>query len=664
MASDNDIKRLERQARALILSKDISLAEKEQINSIMRRVSLSPDEKYSSIIKLIKNAPDKEIADIPDDEEGPEEQEPVQAVSLKPATRRARPDAGTVVSPLPDVTSDGASRHPDINGPTDTKLFISEIYDKYRKYKLFKKRYLVENSSWIGIGLDRRLIPTKKFLMVMRDIQSFQERVLSRLGSILDSILGSETVEGPLEYNYIRSLRRWLFNMPFSDLAWQRIKWMDHWGFERELRKYVSNYHSFLRMPQEHRERVLAMIEGLVREMPDLLKEEVLPGEERSVSVNKEKSNYEKEKTIYEYMGAVRSFMTIPGEGDSLLAGHLAGRYDVPTLGDFINMTMESIVFQRPFAISELRDYYDIRPMIASSTLWDCNVEKLRLYNKDPESQRRRHAEKLKSMLVWYDMVHSLVSLEEAGRNILLKAADEQWKLADRVNRDAAEYLDKNFIVFLEALVHYFVELMLPVLAGGEFAVLSAEGEFNAAMFTHEFFAEEVRAVELMKNEFYRFRDSNPTLKVSGEEAKKIMGGKIPSMAHVEKLIFSAGSAFYGFASRLHMVYDGFLSGDAEKKYGQVPQRPLSPDDMDAPFIPYAGCVMKSTVNPTPHVKKIEGRRILSDNRKSGVYIYFMAYCYQAANLCGYPKISEDLGRRNQLRKELNLYKGEGLAGV
>lgn len=658
MGNGDDRKKLERQARSLLHTKDISLSEKEKINSIMKKQDMFPEQKYSAIIQLIKNAPDREIVEIEESEEPVEtaaarfHETKKNAAVRRPRKTGQRPQAA-VINPL---SADSEERHPDINGPTDTKLFINEIYAAYRKYKFFRKRYLVEKNTWLGIGLEKRLIPSKKFIMAMKDIHSFQEKLLPRLATMLEYILKSDHIEDPLEYNYLRGFRRWMFNTPFSSIPFSRIKWMDHWGFERELKVYVRYYHSFLRMPSEHRDRVLGLAESILRDEPDLRKEDILSEDEKPDALRKEKRNFEREKYIFEYLGAMRSFMAIPGEGDSLLARHLNSSFGVATLGDFLNMALEAIVYQRPFAITELRDYYDITPVHASSTVWDCSMEKLKLFGKDPESIKKKHTDKLKSALVWYENVHGLVNLEEGGQNILLRAADDLWKFVDRVNRDAEETCGRNFMVFLEALIHYFRELAAPVLHGGTVTVESENGVTDVSIFAPDFFEDELRELDSVNNEIYRFRNSNPTLKVSYDEVKKIISGKISSMTHVEKVVFGAGSAFYSIADRLHKVYDGFIEGEALRKYGKIPSRPVAVPDMDAPFIPYTGCSIKEMHDTTPLFRKIQGRRILTDNRKSGVYIYFMAFCYQAADLCGYQAVRDDLLKRDQLKRELAVY--------
>jgi hypothetical protein len=57
---------------------------------------------------------------------------------------------------------------------------------------------------------------------------------------------------------------------------------------------------------------------------------------------------------------------------------------------------------------------------------------------------------------------------------------------------------------------------------------------------------------------------------------------------------------------------------------------------------------------------KIRDKRILTENRRGGVFVWFMAFCYQMAELCYYPKIQDDLARREQIRIDLEKYKQDG----
>ena len=652
MNSEENRKRLERMARSLILTKEISSDDRDKINSLMRNQGISQEQKYTNIINILKKASDKETADVEDEEDDVPDIKKPELLTKTPTAKVYKRQA-TPVQPV-------INKYPDINGPTATKLFIDEIYLKFKRYKLFKKRYLVRRDNRLGFGWSKRLVPTKKFIALMNDIKSFQEDILTRLPQILEHILKDESIETPLEFNYLRQFRRWMILSPFSSTPYDRIKWMEQWDFERELKSYTTYFHSFMRMDNEARELVLAMIERFLREEPDLVKEDILEEDDRGVSISKENENYRKEKYIFEYLGTVRSFMTIHGEADSLLAAFIKKKYNIFTLEDVLNIALEALVFQRPFTGSELREYFEIRPLVISSEIWDLNNARLKIYGKDPESRRRKQAEKLKRELFWYDTIFQIVKIEENGQNILVKSVEEQWKYVDRINRDADDSCRNNFIVFLEGIFQYFKNLMVPVLNGNSLLFDSYGETVEGAIFSRDFFLEELREIESTAVDIYNFRNLSPTLKISAEEVKKIIAKKISSMNHVEAIVFKTGSGFYALGRKLQEVYHNHVKASGNEEKPEPRNIPLVPEDKDSEIcIPFSGCLFKGFEPHTPLVKRIAGRKILSDTMKGGVIVFIMAYCYQVALLCGYPQIMNDLGKRDTIKRQIKELKGE-----
>jgi len=665
MNSEQDRKRLERQARSLILTKEISVDDKDRINSFMRNPNIPHEERYTNIINILKKSPDKEIADIEDEEEDNKEKENKEIIVKKDNARDLKKSVSLKKNPvpankrqIPPVRSANVNvpplNFPDINGPTETKLYINDIYLRFKRYKLFKKRHLVRRDNKLGFGFSKRLIPSKKFLMIMNDIKIFQEDILSRLPQILERILKDESIETPLEFNYLRQLRRWMIISPFTSTPYDKIKWMEQWDFERELKAYTTYFHSFMRMESETRELVLAIVEKFLREEPDLLKEEISEDEDRWIAIRKENENYRKEKYIFEYLGSFRSFIAIHGESDSLLAAFIKKKYEILSLEELLNIALEALVFQRPFTGSELREYFEIRPPAVSSEVWDLSNARLKIYGKDPESKRKKQAEKLKGQLLWYDTIYQLIKIDDNGQNILLSSVDEQWKYVDRISRDAEDSLKQNFIVFIEGLVHYFKNLMIPVLNGEPLLFDLHGNSIEGAIFSHDFLMDEIREIESLIVDIYNFRNINPTLKITGDELKKIIAGKISSMNHVEGIVFKAGSGFYAIGNKLHEVYQNHLKAAGKDKKTELRTTPLDPADNNSEsFIPYSKCIFKGFEPRTPLLKRVAGRKVLSDSMKGGIIIFIIAYCYQAAFLCGYPQIQNDLGKRDIIRRQI-----------
>jgi len=652
MNSDENRKRLERLARSLILTKEISTEDRDKINSLMRNQGILPEERSKNIINILKNCPDKEISDI-------EDEDAAFPDIKKPQSNKRIPSASGTKKQAAAIPSQSRN-YPDINGPTETKLYIDDIYLKFKRYKFFKKKYLVRRNNKFGFGWSKRLIPSKKFLTLMGDIKSFQENVLSRFPQILERILKDDSIDAPLEFNYLRQLRRWMIISPFSFIPYDRIKWMEQWDFERELKAYTTYFHSFLRVENEPRELVLAMVEKFLREDPDLLKEEILENEDRGVSIRKENENYRKEKYIFEYLGAFRSFMAIHGEADSLLAAFIKKKYDIYTLEEVLNIALEALVFQRPFTGFELREYFEIRPLAVSSEIWDLSNARLKIYGKDPASKREKLAAKLARELVWYDTIFQIIKVDDNGENILIRSAEEQWKYVDRINRDAGDSLKNNFIVFLEGIVHYFKNLLIPVINGTPLFFDSYGNTVEGAIFSPDFFLEEIREMESLAADIYSFRNINPTLKITQEELKKIVTGKISSMNHVEGIVYKAGSGFYALGNKLQEVYHNHIKASEKEKKPEPRTIPLDLKDQDSEItIPYSGCLFIGFEPQTPLQKKLVGKKVLNDSMKGGVIVFIMAYCYQASSLCGYPQIQNDLGKRDLIRRQIKELKEE-----
>lgn len=650
MDTEQKRKRLERQARSLLLTKDIALKDREKINSFMRNQAITHEERYTGIINILKNSPDKETADIEDEEDHAD-------LKKTPVLKKSYPRQPEKKEIIPSSAAVGA--YPDINGPTETKLYIDEIYLRFKKYKLFKKRYLVKKDNRLGFGFSKRLIPSKKFILLMDDIKSYQETVLSRLPQILERILKDETIESPLEFNYLRQLRRWMIISMFSSVPYDRIKWMVQWDFERILKSYAVYFHSFLRVDAETREKVLAFTEKFLREEPDLQKEEIYENEDRGIAIRKENDNYRKEKYIFEYLGALRSFFAIHGEADSLLAAFLKKKYEIFSLEETLSIVLEALVFQRPFTGSEMREYFKIKPLMISGEVWDLSNARLKIYGKDPESGRIRRAEKLKKELLWYDTVYHLTNLSDNGQNMLVRSVDEQWKFVDRINRDAEDSLKNNFIVFLEGIVDYFRNLMVPVLNGKPLLFESCGNRIEGAMFSHDFFYEEIAEIESLAADIYSFRNMNPTLKITSDELKKINAGKLSSMNHVESIVFKTGSRFYAVGNKLQEVYHGHIQAMEAGNTDGLKPVPIDPVNRNhAVFIPFSGCLFTGFEPPTPLLRRIAGRKVLNDTMKGGLIIFIIAYCYQVSLICGYQRIQNDLGRRDIIRMQIDELKG------
>ena len=659
MENEDSLKRLERQAKSLIVSKELSLEDRDTINAYMRNQDITNEEKYTKIIRLLRKAPDKKIAEIEDEKEDIEDIKKTQTENdEKPKDSKDikdNKDAQKKDLAVYRIKKKSEKERKNKIGPTESKIYINDIYQDYKNYKFFKMKHLARRDNKLGYGWNKRLIPTKKFFVLLADIKSFQDTVLSRLPQILELILKDESIISPLEFNYLRSLRRWMRITPFSNIPYEKIKWMEQPNFERELKPYIVYFHSFMRMDADVREVVIAMVEKFIRKDPDLIKEDIYGDEEKSVLTRKESDNYKKEKIIFEYLGAIRSFMAVPKESDSLLAEFLKEKYGIPTLEEALNIMLEALVYHKPFTNNELLEYFEIQPLPVSAIMWDLNSERLKLYGKDTESMKKKRLERLKQDMFWYDTIYQAVKIDDGGKNILIKSVEDLWKYVDRINRDAEEALKTNFIVFIEALINYFKNLIVPLINGKPLLFDLYGNISEGAIFSQNFFFDDIIEIDSLTAEIYNFRDENPTLKLTAEEVNMIITKKISSMNHVEGLVYKIGSIFYTIAAKLQVVYNNHVKAVKERTAVELITTPLDTEDKNKEkFIPYSMCIFKGFDPYTPLVKRIEGRKILNDSMKGGLIIFTMAYCYQTAFICGYPQIKNILTKRDIMKREID----------
>jgi len=133
MPDKKEIKKLERRAKFLLVSKEILPEKMKIVRSLLNSGSLEQEEKFTAVIDLLLHCEDKK--------------EPSQL--KKPLMKKVQ---------VEDLLSDRAVF---FSGPTETSLYIDEIHKKYRRFGFFKKRRLAYKNNRIGLGFRKRLVPSK-----------------------------------------------------------------------------------------------------------------------------------------------------------------------------------------------------------------------------------------------------------------------------------------------------------------------------------------------------------------------------------------------------------------------------------------------------------------------------------------------------------------------
>lgn len=637
MALDRDeMRRLERRAKSLLLDKEIPPAKMGIVRSLMNNRELRPEERYNAIISLIKSCPNKVI------------KKTVPSKIDLPA--QAVPSAKTEI--VPEVK---------FPGPEESSVFIETLQGKYRKLRLFKKRYLIHANNRFGIGFKKRLIPTKKCIRLFKDIIGFHEEILSHLSEIMIAILKDEKIQDPVDFNYLRLIRKWMLETPLIEYQYDTIKWMDRKSFESELRNFVLPFFAFQKVSIERREQILQTVENMLRTLPDFKKEEAQANEPDNVKRGKDKTNLAREKKIYEYMMLLRSFLPVRLNDEDKISTHLKLRYDITSYPEFLRMIMEVLVFWCEIGIKELERYYEIEAPTVRTNDWDYRLSELRKVGKDPESRKRKAVEQLKEKLRNYDTLLGFLEMKQIGQSLLVRAYEDQWKQGSRRQIDIDEIMGSDFIKFIDGCLNFFYYCYSSLLDGSTVYFEDATKQtLEGSIFSPEYFSVEINDLQRLLSDFHSFKSNNPILAVSREEVRRIMRGQIKSMSHVESIIKEVGSFFYGIGREIQWIYDLHKTWSATGSIAKEPgllrtslkERPSLEMERWGRPIPFSDCRITGFEKSRSFSKLLVGKTYIDAN-DGGIVPLVIAFTYQMAHECMNENIYEDLEDRKRILKEL-----------
>ncbi|MBN2160449.1 MAG: hypothetical protein JW807_13730 [Spirochaetes bacterium] len=640
MVDKEEIKKIERRARALLTSKEIPPHKQEVVRSLMNNRRLKPGEKYRAVIELVESCPDKKVV-LYDD----------TAVKPEPPAKKASPKkAGS------------RPQQPEVFGPTETSYYIDNLARTYAHLKLFRKRYFVHRNNRIGIGIRKRLVPSRNLVRVMNYLADLQGMITARLVTIMMAILDDPAAESPVIFNYIRTIRRWMSDMPLINIKYDAMKWMERAQFDRELRGWISGFFSFLMLEGEMRENITHEVETRLRAQDELRKEDFLDGEPALSRKEKEKRNLEKEKKIYEYMMFFRSFLPIDEKQETLLSKRLKHGYGIGGVAELMMTIAEALVFQRPIRLNELVAYYGIGAPFVNTAAWDYSEEYLAKVGKDAESFEKKKRESIRKELEPYETLALLLRHDDQGQNLMLKGVEDEWRYIDRRHYDPKIIYNENFTSFLETLVLYFRNLYVPLLDGSTIRFRDmGRQEIEGSIFSFNYFESQLTDFNRILDDMHFFKTGNPTLAVKREEIRRIMRDRSVTMAHVEKFIRSIGDCFYFIGKELQRVYDmhrRWTAGRSAPSANDPIREPIkdregAEDRERARPIPYHDCVILELENSTALSREIIGRRVMEDSLYDGVFVRMTAFAYQVAYECMNERVARDLEERKALLKKI-----------
>ncbi len=642
MAKQEETKKLERRMRMLLMEKEVPQSKMDLVKTLMNNRSIKAEERYRTIIELIQTCPDKKTRPVAEIETPHDEKRRKQVRGSKESTdKKTAP----------------------VSVPTEKSYYISDLNRKYRLLKLFRKRYLVHRSNRFGIGFRKRLIPTKKLFEIIGFISTIQERVNERLPAILTAILDDPDIEDPTLFNYIREFRRWVTVFPLNRAGYDEVKWMDREVFEREFKSFVKNYFSFMEMEIEEREQIVQLIESKLRGFDELKKFDIKETDNGEARKNKEKSNLAREREIYEYITALRFFLPAGSAYESSLTRELYEKYSVDSLEGLIEMICEALIFQKPVQKRDIISYYSIRPPAVSSETWDYSSDYLKKVGKDPESRKRRTAEKLKMELAPLDMVHNLLASEKEERSFLLYGAGQQMKYVDNRPLTPEEYREKNFLLFFDTVLNFFNNAYVPLLDGSEITFRDpGRREIKSSLFSFSILEGFSYSYTRIRDELHEIRTNNPTLTVTRDEIKRIAGGGIRTMPEVNDLVLHGGNFFYLLASEMKNHYNLhrlWVYNGRNLTMEESIRRPLDDFEIDPgnykdgkPFPFYDCTVVDFDVRPRL-AREALNFRIIDDSLKGGLLVRITAFCYQMAYECYNTDLGRELARRKELKRKI-----------
>jgi hypothetical protein len=640
--SREELKKLERKAKSFMLTKEIPQGKVEVVRSIMSNSKLLEEERYRAIIELLTNCSDK-----------PRQEIRPRKIDIQDNEKKL--NRRTVVIPKSDSYLTG--------GPVIGSEHINSLYSEFKPLGLFKKRYLAAANNRFGITFKKRLIPVKKFFRLAEDIRTSQDRIMSRLPSIMNMILEDQMIDDPLYFNYLRVFSTWMMEAPFMSLSADRAKWFDQRNFEREIRNWAIQYIAFRETDTSTKEGIILVIETKLRDMDDLRKEQVLPFDNDSERSSKDKRNLEREKTIYDYMMTLRSFLPSVDPSDGLVCKQISSRYNILSLEEFIAIVFSALIFKRRITMRDILRYYDVKQIRVSPTEWDYGKEALRQYGKDLESKKKRYIGKLREILTEFDEIYDLVNMRYDTVDFVKKAFDDQWKIMNRRRHDGSDVYEKNFFSYIDDCMTHFITVYARFIDGSALVLEDEDSKkYESSIFSRGYFESEIMSLLNLQSDIIQFKSSNPNYIISRVEAKRIMMGQMSSMFDLESFIRQIGVVFYEIGRSLrkiissHYIWRRTSTSVPPARLVRSPLEKLDSISMEAEValpVPFYDCRLGMSENFNAIQKMLVGRPILSDSVKDGLVNSITAFCLQFAHECFNRTIFNDLDYRKELIRKI-----------
>jgi hypothetical protein len=626
--SREELKKLERKAKSLLLSKEIPQGKVDVVRSIMSNKLLLEEERFRAIIELLKNCTDKPQID-------------ARKVDLaSKSSGKKSYNRELLFGPAPDSS------------------LMKSLFEKRKKAGLFKVRYLAPSTGRLGITFRKRLIPSKKLLQLMREVRNAQDRISVKLPTVLQLLLEDPLIEDASNHNYIRLIQSWIMECPLASLTFEQVKWMDRPNFESEIKSWCLRVFSFFDLDTGTKEGIIQSLEGKLRETEELRKEDISPDDSESERTEKEKKNLTRERAVYDVIMTLRSFLPSVDPGEGLLAKSLNTRYGVASLRDLSLLLLECLVYGREVTVPEITKYYSSPVLNVPSSEWNASADSVRRAGKDPESKTRRYLDHLREQLYDYEELYAMLSMRYESVDYVRKAFDEQWRVINKRRQDGSDIYERDFLAFIDECLSYFFSVYAPFLDGSPVPLVDNDGErIDAAVFSAEFFQSELTLISNVQRDIFTRRSTATNNTVTRAEIKRIVGSQIPSMRDLENIMKQMSSSFYSIGKTLQKVLsrhrETLKSGNNDSRREPLRHTDFEVSGQETLVIPYYDHRYAGSERTNPSQKMLVGTRVVNNLVKEGILNSINAFCFQFAQECFDRTLSNDLEFRKDLLKKI-----------
>jgi hypothetical protein len=645
--SSEQIKKLERKVKYLLDTKEIPSPMMDAVRSLMKNQSLHREERAKAIIRNIEKCEDRKPVFIEETKNVSKLETVKQVGQIEKKSKSKIVDRKKSKSNKIFFSNKNNKNNENDYSPTQTSYYINGLYKNYKKYKLFKKKYLVKEGDRISFEINKRLVPSKKLLKLLKQIFVLQRECASKLLLGMNNLLEDPTVENPLLFNYLKILRSWLSIEPLSYRNSSDIPWLGSYVFDKEFSEWISGYYSMQEITPEDREFIF---KGLLLRLQNIIeyKKDIINNNDNGyVKSEKERRNNEIDKKLFEIKSNLRSFLHGKDEEGTWLSSMIKMEYDISGLRELTSIILNALIYQRFVKEEEFYKRYSITAPTVSREHWDYSKDILKNFGKDDEALKQKRLEIFEKKFESLELVYKFLKLKQLGNSYVFEGASLQLKHIDK-NRNMPNLIfDSDSLYYIDCILKYFKNVFFQIIDGSIIGVKDNKNNYrNTNIFELDLFSDICSQLEGAINKLSKFKSENTTQNINKTELQKIFEGQITTMDNFKAIVKDIGMLFYNAASRFKKLYD-IHSEYFECLKGSYTEQHFRMDELKP--IPFYDCVIESLPVKNSLSDQILGKMFVGSGYSEGVFGNMMIYCYQAAQFCSNDRLKNDLYERETL---------------